>query len=214
MIKYIIIIIIIILIIIKIYNYYLINNGYLYNYNLINIKYINKYIKTGDIILFRYNKIDFIHDIVSPFSHIGIVIIINDKSYILETHEKGNTLYMGFNNEGVNLYNLYDRLYKYNGITYLLKLKKTLSTENINYLINNIPKYLKIPYINNYKKYYFNNCINLFNNEQNNNGMICSEFISYVLQDIFNYKKNYKCVSPVDFVYNNLYDNKLFKIIN
>jgi hypothetical protein len=213
MIKYILIIIIIILIIIKIYNFYIINTN-----NNININQINKYIKTGDIILFKYNKINLIHEIVSPFSHVGIVVIINNKSYILETHEKGHTLYMGFNNDGVNLYNLYDRLYKYKGTTYLLKMKKPFSIENINNLINNIPNYLKIPYINNYKKYYFNNCIinkqNNYSYTGTNEGMICSEFIAYVLQDILNYKINYKCVSPVDFIYNDLYDKKLYKIIN
>lgn len=211
MINYIIIIIILILIIIKIINFYIIN----INKKYININHIDKYIKTGDIILFRHNKIDFIHELISPFTHIGIIIIINNKSYILETHEKGNTLYMGFNNDGVNIYNLYDRLNKYNGITYLLKLIKPLSNNNINYLINNIPKYLKIPYINNYKNYYFYNCLLSLNNNNNKKGMICSEFISYILQDIFNNNNNnnYKCTSPVDFIYNNLYEKKLY-IIN
>ena len=210
MIKYIIIIIILILIIIKIINFYIIN----INKKYININNIDKYIKTGDIILFRHNKIDFIHEIISPFTHVGIIIIINNKSYILETHEKGSTVYMGFNNDGVNIYNLYDRLNKYNGITYLLKLIKPLSNNNINYLINNIPKYLKIPYINNYKNYYFYNCLLSFNNN-NKKGMICSEFIYYLLQDIFNnnINNNYKCTSPVDFIYNNLYEKKLY-IIN
>ena len=206
-----------ILILIKINYFKIINN---HNLN-INLNQIDKYIKTGDIILFRYKNIDFIHEIISPFTHIGIIIINNNKSYILETHIKGDTLYMGYNNEGVNIYNLYDRLNKYDGNTYLLKLINPLSNKQINNLINNIPKYFKIPYIHNYKKYYFDKCINILcnqiENNKYNNGMICSEFISYVLQDINDdllKKINYKCVRPVDFLYNELYNNKFYNIIN
>lgn len=199
-------IIYIIIIIIIIFNFYNINN--------IKLIDINKYIKTGDIILFKYNKIDFIHKIISPFTHIGIIILYNNKSYILETHTKGDTKYMGFNNEGVNIYNLYDRLHKYNGTTYLLKLKNPLSNISINKLINNIPKYFKIPYITNYKQYYFNNCI--MNQSKIYNGMICSEFIYYILQDIIynNNNLNYKCIKPNDFLDNDLYDNNIINIIN
>jgi hypothetical protein len=216
MIKYIIILFIIIifyLIIIKIYYFNIIFNNKLY----IKLNQIDNYIKTGDIILFRYNKINFIHELVSPFTHIGIIILYNNKSYILESHIKGDTLYLGYNNEGVNIYNLYDRLNKYEGTTFLLKLNQPLSNKSINNLINNISKYKNIPYINNYKKYYFNKCINIFYNNQLqiNDGMICSELISYILQDINdNNILNYKCIKPVDFLYNNLYEKQFYKIIN
>jgi len=86
----------------------------------IHLNNIYKYVNTGDIILFRSYKIDIIHDIISPFTHIGLIIVQNNNYYILETHKKGDTKYMGFDTEGPNLYALYERLSKYKGELFIL----------------------------------------------------------------------------------------------
>lgn len=54
------------------------------NYCMYNIKYPNQIenlnyinidnINNGDLILFRWNKVGLLHEIISSFTHVGIVI--------------------------------------------------------------------------------------------------------------------------------------------
>jgi hypothetical protein len=157
----------------------------------------NDNIKTGDIVLFRTKNIS---KLIIPFTHIGMIIFIDNKPYILETHSKNDPLNTGVSTEGVNIYNFYDRINTYEGHIYLLKLKKPLNNIQKNKLITSIDKYKKIKFIKNYKNYYKKYClINLFKNT--NKGMICSEFIYYVLNDIGLIQDSlYKCKIPSDFL--------------
>ncbi len=157
----------------------------------------NDNIKTGDIVLFRTKNIS---KLIIPFTHIGMIIFIDNKPYILETHSKNDPLNTGVSTEGVNIYNFYDRINTYEGHIYLLKLKKPLNNIQKNKLITSIDKYKKIKFIKNYKNYYKKYClINLFKNT--NKGMICSEFIYYVLNDIGLIQDSfYKCKTPFDFL--------------
>lgn len=160
----------------------------------------NVNIKSGDIVLFRSKSKDYLTELIEHFTHIGIVIFINNKPYILETHSKNDPLNIGISTEGVNIYNYYDRINTYEGNIYLLKLKKPLNNIQEKKLLTNIDKYKKIKFIKNYKQYYKKYClINLYKNT--NNGMICSEFIYYILNDIGLIKDCfYKCKTPSDFL--------------
>jgi hypothetical protein len=160
----------------------------------------NDNIKTGDIVLFRSKNKDYLTELIISFTHIGMIIFIDNKPYILETHSKNDPLNIGVSTEGVNIYNFYNRINKFEGHIYLLKLKKPLNNIQENKLITNIDKYKKIKFIKNYKNYYKKYClINLYKNT--NKGMICSEFIYYILNNIGLIQDSfYKCKIPSDFL--------------
>lgn len=160
----------------------------------------NNNIKSGDIVLFRSKNKDYLTELIINFTHIGMIIFIDNKPYILETHSKNDPLNIGISTEGVNIYNFYDRINTYKGHIYLLKLKKPLNNIQEKKLLTNIDKYKKIKFIKNYKNYYKKYClIKLYKNT--NKGMICSEFIYYVLNDIGLIKDSYyKCKTPSDFL--------------
>ena len=195
-------IIIIIIIIIK---------KYLTNYNLLNKICKKPYnMETGDIILFSNINANFIHTIFTPFTHIGMVLKSN-KLYILETHKLGDTIKMNFNTSGINLYDLKDRLKTYDGYVYLLKFKNKISDNNIKLLFNKITNYKsKFEYPNNHKKYYISKCFfNITKYNRNDNKLLCSEFIYYVLLDnniISTNKNKYLCMKPSDFIYLDEYE--------
>ncbi len=167
--------------------------------------------KTGDILLFRWNKVDLVHNFISFFTHVGIVVEIDDKKYILETHLKGDTRHMGNPNGGVHLYDFKDRVNMYNGHNFLLPLKTKFKSRVHNKIIkDNISRYLKLPFFENYKKYYINQCLprkfckTCFSQPSpDTNYIYCSQFVGMILKDLDLINKNtdINCISPYDFIF-------------
>lgn len=178
-----------------------------------------KIAKTGDILLFRWNNIDIFHNLVSFFTHSGIIIEINNEKYVLETHMKDDT-----NNHGVNLYKLKDRITMYNGHNFLLRLKDTLKPTPIHQkTLNN---YLNTPFFDHYKQYYIQHCLprkickHCFSQPPPDTPlMYCSQFVGTILKhlQLLHPTTNVNCISPYDliFIENNgdkLYQNTIYHI--
>lgn len=175
-----------IIIIILIYIIYLFipnNNKHCTNYSLykkILLNNVIKDIKPGDLLLFSSNKYNIITRTFgnSTFSHIAIVIQINNKLYTLEMVEDDYIYPGNIQYTGIVTVPLEDRIQYYNGNIYLASLINPLNKEQINKL-------------NSYKdkKYKFltkKNVIFLFNakNKLLGNERFCSEFISEILHNI------------------------------
>lgn len=178
---------------------------------------------TGDVILFRWNYVNPLHEIVSSFTHIGIVIELNGRKYILETHLKGDTNHMGFdNNDGVNIYDLYSRIKMYKGENFILKMNpKYYNKIKID---DNITNYRQIPFKNEYIQHFSGVCIpkkicnDCFSNVPGDS-MFCSQFIGHILQQYSILEESFdiNCLTPHDFVNiknndGNIYET-LYKII-
>jgi hypothetical protein len=118
-----------------------------------NLQKAYNFAEQGDLILFQWYEINPLQESVSPFTHVGIVIDINKKKYILETHLKGDTKHMGYKDaEGVNIYDFKKRIKMYKGKNYLLKknpmykmdiMQKELKKVDY-FLVQNMMKHLKI----------------------------------------------------------------------
>jgi hypothetical protein len=191
--------IIIIIIIILLKKYLIIHNI------LIKRCYDSYDLKTGDIILFKNYNDNIFDTLITTFTHVGIVIK-SDKLYILESHKLEYVL--NYYTSGINLYDLKERINTYNGNTYLLRLKKEISNQNE--ILEKINKYkTDFKYPKNYKKYYISECffnINKYN--RNDNKLLCSEFIYYVLLDnnIISNDNKYLCMKPSDYIYLDEYE--------
>jgi len=203
------------------------------HYTNLNKTHINKICDladTGDIIYFRWSNVDILHEIVSPFTHIGLVLIdpYTKYKYIIETHLKGDGEDLGILDEGIQKYNLKDRLQTYKGFTYLSKLKNKYkpSLEKVIKFITNFKKFKKnIPFHGDYSNYFKMNCIkyklcnDCFTIEEKD-GLFCSEFVGFCLKEleIVNNAFDYKCMTPGDFMHsidndkNLLYDEKLLQV--
>jgi hypothetical protein len=179
-------IILISIIIILIYIIYLFfpnNNKHCTNYALYKKILLNNVIndiKPGDLLLFSSNKYNIITRTFgnSTFSHIAIVIQINNKLYTLEMVEDDYIYPGNVQHTGVITIPLEDRIQYYNGQIYLASLIHPLNTQQINKL--NLYK------DKNYKFLTKKNVIFLFNakNKLLGNERFCSEFISEILHNI------------------------------
>lgn len=193
-------------------------------FNINNIPYISfskSFLKTGDLILFRWHSIDAMESLVTSFTHVGMVVKLNNNLYILETHMKGDTSHMGYETSGVNIYDLKNRINSYKGNIFLLPIKKKFMTfENEKEIILNITNYKKIPFHDKYENHFKNicllkkickNCIN----KTNKNEMFCSEFISKILQDInlMNENDDISCMTPHDLLYIKKNNERIFSNI-
>jgi len=135
-------IILISIIIILIYIIYLFfpnNNKHCTNYALYKKILLNNVIndiKPGDLLLFSSNKYNIITRTFgnSTFSHIAIVIQINNKLYTLEMVEDDYIYPGNVQHTGVITIPLEDRIQYYNGQIYLASLIHPLNTQQINKL--------------------------------------------------------------------------------
>jgi hypothetical protein len=166
--------------------------------------------ETGDLVYFRWHEVDFKHEIISPFTHIGMIIEIDNIKYIIETHLEGDTKNIGVYTGGVHVYPLKLRLSKYEGYTFLTKLNvdaKPTHTDII-YFLENINKYKEIPFKNEYKDFYLQQCVKhhvcndcFEKSEPKQETLMCSEFIGFCLKElkIVPPDFNYVCLTPNDF---------------
>lgn len=197
------------------------------NFKNINESDVYSNARTGDLLLFRWHSVDLIHNFISFFTHVGIVVELDNKKYILETHREGDTVNMGVYDGGVKLYDLKERIRMYEGHNFLLPLKEKYRNKNHQEIIkNNLKNYIKLPFFDNYKEYYMRQCLprmlckSCFSEPPPDTQLnYCSQFVGIVLRDlgILNKGTNVNCISPYDFIFikNNgdkLYEDVIYRI--
>lgn len=183
---------------------YIINNE-TGNFDNIDFNHMINVANTGDLICFRWSELNTIYRLFSMYSHVGMIIKINSKLYILETHPKNK---ISNNKSGVHLYLLESRIKKNFGSFYYSKLNTTIKKrKQIElHIKTNLKMYKKsIKFDNNFQyvfvKNYIYNLLNL-NLKLDKKTMFCSEFIGSILKitNIYNHK-NITGLHPGSFTY-------------
>lgn len=167
--------------------------------------------ETGDLVYFRWKEVVFSHEIISPFTHIGLIVIHPEtkEKLIVETHLAGDTSHIGIYKGGINIYPLKLRLSTYEGHAFLTKLKsKPLERDSVKFW-NNLKTFKsEIPFHDEYAEYFTKNCLkkrlckNCFDIDKKE-GMFCSEFIGFALKQLNMVPQtfNHECLAPGDFRY-------------
>lgn len=166
---------------------------------------------TGDIIYYRWKHIWFGQDLITPFTHTGLVIThpMTKEKFVVETHLAGDTKNIGVYSGGINVYPLKLRLSTYNGTTFLTKLKVKPNDDDVLLFLKNLSEYKdRIPFYEKYVQYFVRNCLTkrLFNhtgNIEDKEGMFCSEFVGFSLKElkIIPESVEHGCLTPGDFRY-------------
>ena len=173
--------------------------------NVINLDELYNNCKTGDLLYFRWNNVKLQNDIFSMFTHIGMILEINNDKFIIETHLEGDAKELGVTTGGVHLHKLSDRIKYYDGTIYHSPLKQDIDKDKLILFIKNIDKYKNIQFTNDYINYITKNCLiqKFFNNciENNNKKMFCSEFTLFCFYELGLIEKNCKCFYPSDFIH-------------
>jgi hypothetical protein len=147
-------------------------------YRCVNIDDVYDDLRTGDLILFRSKRwIRYF----TYFTHVGLIVDFHGKKYILDLNQKNFEIY-GVKS-GVKLYDMYNRINKFNGEIYFFKMNSRIMTnEKITRFFERMNDYFKI-------KFDSNLYVNIIKRKlgirvTNRDGMFCSEFIGYILQDL------------------------------
>lgn len=176
--------------------------------------------ENGDLIYFRWKEVSFFHEIISPFTHIGIIIINPEtkEKLIVESHLAGDTKHLGNDKGGIHTYPLKLRLSTYDGYTFLSKLKTPPTDTDTSIFWKNIETFKSdIPFNNKYEEYFKKTCLKkrlckgCFDTE-NKKDMFCSEFVGFALKQLNVLPKdfNHECLAPGDFRYINYNKEKLY----
>ena len=177
------IIIIFIIYIFKCFNITLDDNCKSYKiYKKILYSNVISQVKSGDLVFFD-NTLTSIYERTfghPQFSHIGIIVEINNEIYISDCNP--DDVFINNKkiiNKGLNLVPFYDRIYNYNGYVYISSLKHPLTIiqkQKLNHILNK-----NIDFLSTFKivtSYIFN--VNyIYMNE-----MTCIEYIAYILDKL------------------------------
>lgn len=174
---------------------------------------IKNNLKSGDLLFFISRNLNWSHVITrgyghNEFTHIGIIIKINNKLYSCEMVESEKLKPGSVDVYGFNVFPLKTRVKNYIGDVYVASLINPLSEDKYNIFRNYIhTNNYKFPTaFNIYKKYLFNNT------KLNDNDRYCGEFVSEILylMGISDIPKNAKNEHKI-LELSNLCNNKIYK---
>jgi hypothetical protein len=137
--------------------------------------------KSGDLLLFRSKKSCLFTNIVTPFTHIAMIIKMPNmnKIKVLEIHQ--SCFILDYKTEDVNLYDINYRIETYNGDIFILFINNEIPTKQISQLLQNkeiMNAKFDNNFIINYIKY------NLLKSKTIKKNLACTYFISNILQDL------------------------------
>jgi hypothetical protein len=157
--------------------------------------------KTGDLFLYRKKNVDLFHDLFSKYTHIGMIVELNNEKYVFENHIKDVHIGKGFETEGIHLFKLIDRINTYDGTMYYASLKHDINQDVLNNFIYNIENLQNIEF--EYDKIrlvysclsnrIFKNCSVISDKK------ICSEFVMFCLTQLQVLNNECNCIFPGDF---------------
>ena len=153
----------------------------------VNYSKLKKTLKTGDLIIYRWEYVDVGFRMFSKFSHVAMVVKKGKHLYLLETHPNENKKNNKLDNQGIHLYLLKNRLSQYNGQYYVARLDRNIDIDRSNltkYIIDNLTQFKKeIPFDNCFRDLFVYNYFATLLGIQipNKKEMFCSQFIAYLL---------------------------------
>jgi hypothetical protein len=168
-----------------------------------SIRQIHDEAKSGDIILCKQKHLSYIYNNFANFSHSAIIIVhpYTNKKYVVEIFRNKDK-----ESNDIQVVPLYDKLRKYQGDLYHLRLKKTLDTEKVHQFIDKLTMYIKTNTFNHDVGKYVMTCIaqRLYMRwfmHENSNKLVCTEFVGIIMKDLGIVSESFdnKCLLPGDF---------------
>lgn len=176
---------------------------------------------TGDLILFRHESIDYLYELIDSYTHVGMVVVPEDKispKSIIETHKLGDTHhFIGYDAQGVNMYDLRKRVATYDGWVYVLHINRDLVKYfSGDVIISRLHEYQQIPFFEGYRAFFKHYCIpkRLFPvGKPHHDGMFCAEFICHLLKDSGLLSRSHECECMTPGLHMNLQVNGTTELI-
>ena len=136
--------------------------------------------------MFRSNEPS-LTQMVSAFTHIGMIVIQDNLPYILETHAADAQVA-----EGTFLHPFGHRLREYNGSIWIAPLKNTSTMSSP----LNVSKYLGIQYDTDVLEHFYDRCLLGKSVDQKNTHFNCAQLVSQILVDLGIATQYDPCATP------------------
>ena len=176
-------------------------------------------LKTGDLLLFKSRCWDVVVAVRTSFTHVGLVCIVDDTSFVVETH--GDDDIPG-QRGGVHMYKAAERIRGYDGTVAHLPLRHPLTREQTCRLLARAAELQAVPYDANHKTHFLKNCLprcvpgfswfswfsswfvwgEHYPEKPGRSAMFCSEFVAVLLQSagVLPREADAACMAPDDFI--------------
>lgn len=165
-------------------------------------------VQTGDVVLFRWDGTDAVHDLVSTFSHVGLVILRGGEPWILETHRHGDGPVGSGGGGGVRAYPLRTRVQTYPGAAWILKLNRSRWQVRPEDLDAALPELYEKPYDYDHKSRLASCFADAVlglpgRHHKDRQEMFCSEFVGELLRRVGVLPQEYdtSCLTPESFAH-------------
>lgn len=157
--------------------------------------YLDEKCHSGDLVFFRSPRVDFVHDFVSPMTHVGMVVMhpLTGEPLFLEMHDDKT---VEGSPPGVHLYPARERLTAYRGALFVIPITNPLSATDVLGVAND---QVDVPYPA-AMRMHIAKC-KLIPGFKNKRGKVCSEFIMYVLAQLGVMCKAWRCVTPSELMH-------------
>lgn len=167
-------------------------------------------LRTGDLLLFISSSASPVTQLISVFTHVGMVVERGGAQYILETHEQGDAARLGVFTGGVHLHPLRARVLAYEGRVCALRLRPGAAPDELN-LWRHLPSLSDIPFHSRYRSHYAGCCV-AKSGCGRRAGMFCSEFVGLLLKllGLLPPETPLQCLTPESFVSLSMYAPPVF----
>jgi len=169
--------------------------------NTISINELYNKCKTGDLICSRDSSVSMFQELYCKFTHIGIIVEINNEKYILEGNPKGLHISKNYETIGTHLFKLMDRINSYTGSMYFYSLKYNIDKDVLNNFVDNIENFQQIEFEDNYYRLLYSCAMNrVFQKcSINSDKKLCSELVMFCLKQLHVLSDECNCIFPSDF---------------
>ena len=152
---------------------------------MVSLEHALTKVKTGDLVVCRsrYGALDLPVRIVSPVTHIGMVVRDHSGARVVETHAAGDTKQLGVTESGVHAYPLDQRIRTYEGQVYLCQMTSRLNAQQERALRKALMDLKDVPFESNYRNHFITRCFigRRQPTGQPREAMFCSEYLALAM---------------------------------
>lgn len=159
--------------------------------------YLDDMSHTGDIIFFRSPKADLLHRLVSPLTHVALVVMhgVTGEPYVVEIHDKDTVRGQP---PGVHCYPARQRLGDFKGELVVVPVRAPLSSTKVMRVYDTL---LDVPYHPNVRPHVAKCKLWPPHKRSPPSGLLCSEFVAYILRSLGVMRGEWKCLTPSDLMH-------------
>ena len=154
--------------------------------------YLDERCHTGDLVFFR-SRVDWLHRLVSPMTHVALVVMhpVSGEPWVVEMHDDRAVEGEG---AGVHCYPARQRLGEFGGELYVLPIAKPRNAAQVLGLAGTLADVRYTPHV----RMHVAKCKLMPWECSPSKGMMCSEFVAFILAKTGVLRTGWTCVTPSD----------------